>query len=220
MEIQETISKKEVEDLIDRKILESKLIITEKRLQYFLVLGAALFAIFGIIFPMYLTSQSTDKVEKAIEKMENRFDELAGSQILKPEIDCFVDGKRLENTILLFDKTHRYRTVQIRNEGAGIAKFVRMRLYLDIRDKDLVNDFGQTAWVYANFNDKPGFKYMLEQKQTYDYIAAKDSITAGFWVHNPHTREKDVESSALLVIFYGEPEPREINFTFKINSKE
>ena len=212
------ITHNKVEALIDKKILEAKLVITEKRLQYFLVLGAALFAIFALILPMYLTYQSTEKVDKAIEKFERRFEELAGKQVLKPEIDCLINGKSLENTVLIFDKQNNSRSFLIRNEGAGVAIFVRIRLYLDCRDKDLERDFANTSWFYADFNDKPGFKYMLELNQTYDHIAPKDAVSVDLRIRNLHIRNADIESPALLVIFYGEPEPKEIPFTFKIDS--
>lgn len=214
------IDYRKIEDLIDKKILEAKLLVTEKRLQYFLVLGAALFAIFGLILPMYLTFQSTEKVDRAIEKFEQRFEELTGNQVLKPEIDCFVNGKALTNSTLLFNKQNINRSIQVRNEGNGVATFVRLRLYIDCRDIDLVRDFGSSNWSYADFNDKPGYKYMLEFDQTHDHIAPKDSFSFEFWINSSQNRTENIESPALLVVFYGAPEPKEFPFTFKIDSSQ
>jgi hypothetical protein len=113
----------------------------------------------------------------------------------------------------------QYR-LQIRNEGNGVATFVRVRLYLDCKDKELLRDFEIGRWTYAEFNDKPGFKYMLELDHTYNHIAPKDSVSFSIWMQNPHIRTDNIESPALLVVFYGAPEPIEVPFTFKIDSSK
>ena len=64
-----------IEQLIDRKIAEAKLEVSEKRLHYALYLAGAFLTIFGILLPLYQTYRSADKIDSAIQRMEDRINE-------------------------------------------------------------------------------------------------------------------------------------------------
>ena len=94
------MDKKEIEELIDKRILEAKLAVTESRLNHVLVIAGALLAVFGIFVPIWLTNTSTDKTDKAIERMEQRFKELAGEALKKPTLELLYRDEPLDNQIV------------------------------------------------------------------------------------------------------------------------
>lgn len=63
------MDKNHIEDLIDKKIAEAKLEVSEKRLHFYMgVVGVAL-ALFGVALPLWVTSRSSDKVDSALIQM-------------------------------------------------------------------------------------------------------------------------------------------------------
>ncbi len=63
------MDEKEINNLVEKKILEAKLDISDKRFNYLVILAGGLLAIFGLIFPIWQANTSTEKVDKAIEEM-------------------------------------------------------------------------------------------------------------------------------------------------------
>ncbi len=206
-----------VELIVDKKIAEAKLIIAEKRLNYFMAFGAALLTIFGIVIPLFLTQTSTNRVNEAIERMDNKFNELAGKQLRKPKIVCYVDGQPLVNSVIHFDPENLKKTVLIRNEGDGTADYIRMRLYINNEDNRLLNDLFNTGFWEENICDKPAFsKMLIYGRNNINLLPAQDSIPLEFWMQNPQSRKSSVHAAAILMIFYGEPVPIEVPFTLEI----
>lgn len=201
-----TSSTNKIELLIDKKISEAKLYVAEKRINFLLTIGTAILTIFGIILPMFLTFQSARKVDEAIQNMEQKFNESAGKQMRKPRIECYLDGKDLVSGFLFFDPKKTERVIEIKNVGDGTADFIKMRFYVNYEDEDFIRDLRNTGWEHRGINDKPEFKLM------FDYADKSGVVPAGL-------RKQDVKAAALLKIFYGEPVPKEIPFSFEIRTK-
>lgn len=89
--------RKAVEEIIDKKILDAKLTVTESRLNHLIILAAGLLTIFGILVPFWTTYTSSEKTDKAIDRMEQRFKELAGEALKKPALELLHKGEPLEN---------------------------------------------------------------------------------------------------------------------------
>jgi len=252
-----------IELLIDKKISDAKLVATEKRLGFTLAIGAALLTVFGIIIPLLVVFQSSNKVDSAIQRMEERltqitdklsskvdasgqkmedkfailsekssnridsstqhmeerFKELAGKQLRKPKIDCFVDGKRLSGSSLIFNPKTIKRFVELKNLGDGTAEQVRIRLYLNYVDDDLIRDLGIASWFKSEVNDNSEFAAMFIYEKESVMIPAQGSISLTWWIQNPHLRKANIKTRGLLKVFYGEPLPGEFPFTFEIRKQ-
>ena len=111
--------------------------------------------LFGIVFPLIFTFQSTDKVDKAIERMERKFEELAGKQLRKPEIACYVDSRNLMNSVLTFNPDNTRRIIEIQNVGDGIAEVIKFRLYVNSQDYRFRRDLFNSGFQPSDINDKP-----------------------------------------------------------------
>lgn len=252
-----------VELLIDKKISDAKLLSAEKRLGFTLAIGATLLTVFGIIIPLLLVFQSSNKVDSAIqrmedrltqltdklsnkvdasgqkmeerftvlsemssnridsstERMEERFKELAGKQLRRPKLDCFVDGKRLAGSSLIFDPKTIKRFVELKNLGDGTAEQVRIRLYINHVDDALVRDLGNELWFRSEVNDRPDFEAMFVYGKESVMIPAQGSITLPWWMQGPESRKTNIKTRGLLKVFYGEPLPGEFPFSFEIRNK-
>jgi hypothetical protein len=207
--------------LIDKKIAEAKVLVAEKRLNFLLAIGAAFLTIFGIIIPMFLSQQSEKKVDTAIERMENRFKELAGKQLRKPEIACYVDGKDLVNSIIHLDYAKkRSQSIVIKNVGDGAAENVTMRLYLAGDHEYLHSILQSFDFRFPAVNDKPEFKVVYGYEREPFVLPAQDSFSTHFEMSQPQLITKDTRITALLKIFYGEPAPVEIPFTIELKKPD
>lgn len=211
---------KGIELLVDKKISDAKVMIAEKRLNFLLAIGAAFLTIFGIIIPMFLSIQSEKKVDAAIEKMETKFNELAGKQLRKPKIACYIDGKNLVNNVIRFDPDEKRRkAIVIKNVGDGAAEHVTMRLYLNSEHDKLDYILWFDAFHQNGVNDKPEFKLSFRYGRDAFMLPAKDSFSIGFHLGNFHLIKRDTIVTAILKIFYGEPAPQEVPFTIEIKKR-
>jgi len=227
--------KEEVRDFVERKIAEAKLMVAEKRLYFVLGLGAALITVSGIIIPMIEQDKSSQELERAVARIDARslettkeievatgemkedFRALAGTRLLKPKLDCFLDGHPLRNSLLVFGKKRPVRIIRVRNEGDKTAIFIQARLYLNERSPELEAAF-QNWWRYSEFNDKPEFKYMLELLHSTDHISVMQYEEWHLDMSPVIKKNIACESKALLVIYYGQPERKEIPFTLKVEA--
>ncbi|MCK9295223.1 MAG: hypothetical protein M0P70_09060 [Desulfobulbaceae bacterium] len=209
-----------IELLIDKKIAEAKLVVAEKRLNHLLTLGAAFLAIFGTFIPLFLTQQSTNRADSAIEKMERKFEELAGKQLRKPVIACFVDGKPLANSILHFDRLHRTKDIVVKNIGNADANYIKVKLYI----KNYSSYFSDKCADGMNWrvieSDNPQFNnaLIIENDNLTNFIVlllAQDSVKFSLSLNNRGPEPPKGKTEALLVIFYGEPTGLEVPFTFE-----
>lgn len=212
------MDKEDVELLVDKKIAEAKLLIAEKRLSFVLTVAAAILTLFGIILPLLLTFHSETKVDTAINKMEQGFKELAGKQLRKPKIQCYIGGAILANSVITLDANKTSAIIEIKNIGDGTADFAKVRLYLDTEDGDVRNIVGGNWWIIPASNDKPEFKRTLEyiNNSRIMLLPVQDSTYVDMRLQampDSSDKFKNVKVNALLRVYYGEPIPMDIPFT-------
>ena len=120
---------------------------------------------------------------------------------------------------MIFDENNTQRVIEIKNIGDGSADYIQLKLYVNFDDYDFRRDFGNSGWFYSEINDKSEFKKMLRYENPLGILPAKDTIPIRFWMQTLPLRKSDMHSPAILKIFYGEPVPKEIPFTFEIHIK-
>jgi hypothetical protein len=69
---QESEIQKQLEQLIDKKISDAKLDVSEKRLRFVLIIVTILLSVLGIGVPLLLTLQSSHKVDASVQRMEEK----------------------------------------------------------------------------------------------------------------------------------------------------
>ncbi|MFH1216486.1 MAG: hypothetical protein V1706_08290 [Pseudomonadota bacterium] len=211
-----------IELLIDKKIAEAKLVVAEKRLNYLLALGVAFLAIFGTFIPLFLTQQSTNRADSAIEKMERKFEELAGKQLRKPVIACFVDGKPLANSIVHFDSLHRTKDIVIKNIGNADTDYIKVKLYIKNNSSYFSDKCTDSLnWkVIESDNPKYNSALMIENINLQNFIVlllAQDSVKISLSLNDRGPKPPKGKTEALLVILYSEPTGLEVPFTFEFD---
>lgn len=74
---------KEIELLIEKKVAEAKLEVTEKRFHYLIWIAGAMLAIFGVVLPFWTTNRASDRVDNALSQMKQ--DMKSSSQDLRTD---------------------------------------------------------------------------------------------------------------------------------------
>ena len=126
------MDREEVERIVSNKICHTRLQCAEKRVNFLLWFGGALLAIFGVMVPMWITGSSTERVDKEIQSMEKRFEELAGKQLRRPLIECSYQNKSLEGQLVdcSLGEAPGISPIIVRNVGDGRTDLMYFRLYL------------------------------------------------------------------------------------------
>ena len=207
---------------VEKMILEAKLETAETRLKIFFTVAGALLGVFGILLPLFLVISSSSQIDKsiarvdqAIEKMEQSFRELAGTQLRRPEIECYFKGESLADAILNL-KQHEEVIFEIKNQGDAPATNIRLHLYI-AEEKGIGNTaISGWKWYLSEFIDEPEYSRLFVFFSE-SYLDPKNSITVKFGVQTLDALEW--ESTALLKIFYGQPEPQTYAFRIHANKK-
>ena len=218
-----------IEELVDKKILEAKLIITEKRLSFVLFLMAGIVAVFGIFLPMYQSNLLENKTEKAISQMQKEFDQIVGKQLREPELKCFLNGRDLTNQTIEFVSSYVKkgtieRSIVIKNIGEKMVPNFEVYLYYKSNN-------GNTKISYSNH---PNF-YMYNQANLDGYDICYKMWDESFKIHptdsfslviyNPiHRKGKDdvdiIELSCLMKVYYDQLEPLEVPFKIIVKNEK
>jgi len=206
------MEREEVERIVSEKINHIGLQYAEKRLNFLLWFGGALLGLFGVILPMWLTSSSTERVDKEILSMEKRFEELAGKQLRRPLIECSYENKSLEGQVvdLSVDASHSTPII-IRNVGDGPTPYMDFRLYLAL-DEPMPN-LSISWWNPLEFCDEPGYTRAFDYTSSAQRLHPKGSfgLKLGQW----GSAKKGSSAQALLKVYYGEQEPRIVKWSVK-----
>jgi hypothetical protein len=64
------MDKNDIELLVDKKVAEAKLDVTEKRLKFVIGIAGAMLAFFGVLVPLWQTNKASDKVDSALTQMK------------------------------------------------------------------------------------------------------------------------------------------------------
>jgi hypothetical protein len=213
------VNLEEINAFVDRKIETAKLVILEKRFNYLLSVGAAALAIFGILLPLYLVYQNNERVDKAIERMDNNFKELAGRQLRKPLLTCLVDGNNLENNTITFQGGGQ-KIIEIKNIGDGTAEYFDYYIYIkNPHDSSLSPYILGYDWHQVEFNDESAFDLKFTQRIRSDIKFPARDLTH-IRLLPDFVNQKKFEVQALLKIFYGEPEPKLVPFVIRFVPKD
>lgn len=208
---EDRMEKEEIEELIEKKILEAKLEVCEKRLQWFLAIGTALLISLGVIVPIWQTTISTKKVDTAIREMREEFKELAGIQLRKPDLECFVDGKNLENAVLDIMEG-KESLFMLKNTGDAPASNIQIRLYMAADQRVRL---GPTEYIWGPVNsDDIGFSKAFRL----DHVWLDAGETFSFYIIL-YAEGEEIQVPAMFRFYYGQPKPKEIRFTMNVKQR-
>jgi len=162
LEVENLIDKKLKEKFRRRSIIEAELQITEKRLQTVL----ALFVVFGILLPIYITYTAKSDVNEAIKNMKEEFSRLAATQLRKPIIDCTVNGRSLRGSLVtLVNGAFSFQYFELKNIGDAPANNIRVRLLFGANEK-ISRSQQASVWITRDdlIKDEPAFPNVLYYK--------------------------------------------------------
>jgi len=181
-------------------------------------IGLALLTIGGVLTPIWISTTSSARVERAIQDMENRFEKLAGIQLREPDIDAYICGQKLEDGTFTFapDKTWT-QTILFRNNGDGRASKIRIQLYIDDVENQIVvaenyvqidDDSGR--WYSLDFSDEEGFVKSFQIDYIYEFLNPKAHSSWGLRYGQRRERiSKKFEYPRCLKFTTGNPSRRE-----------
>jgi len=89
------MDKHQIEELISKKVAEAKLEVAEKRLHFFMGMAGAALALFGVVFPLWQSNRTSDKVDNALVQM--RQENTRASDVIRS--DSRTSAESLERTI-------------------------------------------------------------------------------------------------------------------------
>lgn len=207
---------------VEKMILEAKLETAETRLKIFFTVAGALLGVFGILLPLFLAfnsssqiDQSIARVDRAIEKMEQSFKELAGTQLRRPEIECYFNGQSLTDAILNLNQ-HEKVAFEIKNKGDAPVTHIKLHLYI-AEEKGVDDNAIGWNWQYSEFSDEPDYSRLFVFFPFGSYLDPQNSLPVEFSVQTLDALEW--ESKALLKIYYGQPEPEIYLFRIHANRR-
>ena len=164
-----------IEKLIDKKIQDAKLeryeeqlVISKNQMNFFFKIGGGLLAVFGLFIPILISFINTEKVNDAIDSMENRVERLVNLQLRKPEITGVFNDQGIINDLEInyeFNIVSNKREIKgtnkhflkILNKGDAPANNLRILLYL--KSDTLINSkykhkiHGWKKWHYSDEED-------------------------------------------------------------------
>lgn len=212
-------SNREIDLLIDKKLADAKLDLTEKRLSHTLWAFGILLAVAGIGLPIYMAYTTSDKTDKAIDKMQQQVREVIGTALLKPKLDCFVDGKRLDGGELRFSPGKRRRTIEVRNVGDATAKNIQVRIYCALKDQ-----LSFQAHEGSDGSTAPGTSDELEFGSNYYFgrisvsLNPKDSTTLSLDYYQESFPTTNAPS--LIKVYCEQQDPRTVTFSMVFSDKD
>jgi len=232
------MQKNEIEKLIDNKIKdvqlelsEKRFELSEKRMKFALSLGFGIgvfmltvFGVISVIVPLVITDQSSDRVDQAIKDMKENFDKLAGTQLREPEIKVYLDGQEFKTGVLTFvigeEKSYRFL---VSNVGDRMTESVSIRVYTKSKEEIYFNksklfgtDFLQGDFDVIDLADEKGYPKVYQLTAEKYLLQPKDSFS--FDLSGVSTPKTEMKTSALLKIIY-DREPLKIPFEIVIEKK-
>ncbi len=96
------MKEQDVNNLIEKRILETKLQIIEKRFNYLLIITGALLTIFGVLIPLFVTNNSSQKIDKELENVRTELRLISGknqeqlekySEVLNNSFEKFTENQ-------------------------------------------------------------------------------------------------------------------------------
>lgn len=207
----EIMNRREIEDLVKAETNEGRAEAAEARLRHLIWVGTGLFALFGIIVPLWYTSVNTERVDQAIEKMEIRYKELAGVFTKKPDLQCTLDKQDLNGASIFLTPSTREHILEIKNWGDGTAYFITALLYLDYEDS-VSTIVHRTGWMMPTESDDPVFEKAFELQIARDHLAPHRPVNLIFSVDFPNSLEATIR--ARLRLYASDMSPKTFDFQF------
>jgi hypothetical protein len=199
------MTRQQIEDLIKASVAEAKLQVAESRIKLLIWVATAIFALTGVVIPLWITGVSTAKVDKAIEDMK-----LATSQLRQADIKCLVNNRPIDNSTVLLDPQSQDFILEMQNLGSGPAYSCETFLYLDYKDTAFVSALG-IGWYPHQISDDPVYKRQFEYSDAPQHFLPKRTWTVKLKVDL--FKAKKVSIPAKLKIFSLDSGPWEFKFT-------
>lgn len=225
------MEEKEIEYLIDKKIAESKLEVSEKRNQFLLWFFGVLLTVFGVLIPFWWSNRSSDKVDEAISGMKREVKEIQ-AQYEQKSIDNERTFKETvkeinsqQNSSLATISNNADKTIKETKEqvqeliGKQLAKPEIALLYSgkEVNDKT-IDITGLENWA-NKFEIINKGKAAAKNLKLIIYLKQDSKLKNIPWAKREVCEEKGFENSYLYskkieMIFPNDSYPLETNFSF------
>ncbi|MHB8156004.1 MAG: hypothetical protein ACYDEQ_01170 [Desulfocucumaceae bacterium] len=213
-----------------------------------------LVALFGIIIPMVQTNRLSDKIDASLHNMQEQqkyieesnikrlsefdtkfnyeksnldkhFQELAGTQLKKANVECFYRSSRLDNININLTQKNNSESIIIKNIGNDVARNIRVKLYADASNVGLTMHPVNEGYYSENqpiviISDEPSFKY------AYEYTPWFSNIDPGeerlFYISFYYGEQDTLGSKIypiMISLLYGVPEIKKYKFTLICKTK-
>jgi len=162
---------------------------------------------------------SSAKIDVAIKDMRKQFQDLAGMQNRRPEIECAYEGRTLEGTTIALPREENSMVgVTLRNAGDGPAQNLRTMLYLDLNENDVDMSTYETRWIQKP-SERHGFSRAWVAEQSISSLAPGEPLTLYFGF-NPWQKLGTSSRDAILVVFCDQLSPRQFSFKFALQPEK
>jgi len=228
--------------IVDKKIVEAKLWASEVRLGVVLGLGGLLVALFGVVLPLYQSSQSEARVKDKISEidtkfnqlttlyerkfgdsrnqMESRYNEVIGASKRSPDLQCMFNGQPIDGRVIPTAIGEEF-TIVIVNNGDLPAREISYQLYTNL-PMAINGVTNESSWELTNYSDESSFSGYYTKFQPYEILHPNQATAFKIRIYQPENNDS-LECKpypAVLKIFYGQKPSKRYLFTLNLQRKK
>jgi len=159
-----------------------------------------------------LIKDTRQQVNSSLSEYENKFNQLTKEALRKPRLVCLYGGKNITGQTLKFDKRNDNVLLKIKNEGDAPAKKIKIILYL----KSEFNIQPVYGFDRSPHSDDAEFDESYEYTQYSSTLDPEESVMLSLSIFG---EKVNTTSSAMLKIYYEQPEPLKYLFNIKVDFK-
>ena len=237
------MEQKEIEELVKKEVLKAKLEVTEKRLNYLLIIVGGFLTVFGFLLPLLLSNTSSNKVDMAIEKLDAKTEKMQtevysrGIESEKRIKESVKDIISQQNSALTTISNNAEKTIketkeqvqtitasslnwnnlilELLNDGDAPTRSVKAVMYFKKESKIKMFTVGQ-YWMGLGVGEEKEFTHSYEYRSNdLNIIDAKYSTPISLEIEVDENI-KYAKEEVLLKVFFGQPEPARFAFFLEI----
>lgn len=173
-----------------------------------------IFFFVGIIITV-LSVASKSEIENAINRMEYRFEKLAGQSIKEPKLELFYEGNQITNTTNII-KRNEGKSVSIngyylKNIGIRTADNIRLKLFLDSAIFDISEVKGNNYYYPNKWSEeqstKADFPFMYVYQENLSLNPSETFSLSSVFIELSEENINKLKITCVLEVFYDSQPP-------------